>query len=547
MKSDINRRSFIKRGATLGGGVLTSGVLTPAARAKRRRGPTKSGEHPNVLVIMVDQMRSPQWFPDQQMLDYLLPNVARIRQVATSFENHYTAANMCVASRGALVTGLYPHQTGCMLTKLTTSSTLSPQFPTWGTMLREQGYETTWYGKWHISTAADKNPGGLEAYGFDGGTYPSPNGNPGQGTEVDPGIADQFSSWFEANKKAPWCTTVSFVNPHDINWWPRFTYADEEKALSQVDFQFPGGPGNTETTAMLQAYKPRLQKALQETMNVACGPVPDSGVLAQQSWARMLTLYLWYQQQVDAQIGRVLDTLHSNPAVAKNTVVIFTSDHGEYSGSHGLRCKGGGVYEESIHVPFYVVDPRGLLSSGRATTRTQYTSHVDLAPMLLTIAHGSRGWRGQKQYSQIASRADLEAIARNRRAPGRPWIAHVTDETTAEEFSYSYSYMNEVPHHVAAVRTPKAKYAKYSYWTPGTIDVEPGDQDFELYDYRTTGGRLELENVASENSQLRGTLSQLLESRVIPHELRQPLPSRLRAAQEEGLADFYARTNDPSP
>jgi arylsulfatase A-like enzyme len=547
MKNRMNRRAFIKRGATVGGGLVASGVLTPAARAKLTRRAPKAGERPNILVIMVDQMRQPQWFPDQQQLDYLLPNIARIRQVATSFENHYTSANMCVASRGALVTGLYPAQTGCMLTKLTTSSTLSPQFPTWGTMLRQQGYETVWYGKWHISTAADKEPGGMEAYDFDGGTYPSPNGNPGQGTQVDPSIADQFVGWFEANKKAPWCTTVSFVNPHDINWWPRFTYQDELKALSEVDYVFPGAPGNMETAAMLKAYKPRLQTALQQTMNVACGPVPDSGILADQSWARMLTLYLWYQQQVDAQIGRVLDTLNANPEVAKNTIVIFTSDHGEYSGSHGLRCKGGGLYEEAIHVPFYVVDPRGVLSNGRATKRTQYTAHVDLAPMLLTIAHGSADWRAQERYSQIAGRADLEAIARNRRAPGRPWIAHVTDETTAEEFSYQYSYMNEVPHHVAAVRTPKAKYAVYSYWNPDTIDVEPGDQDFELYDYGTSGGRLELDNIASQSSPLRTEMSELLQSKVIPHEIREPLPRRLWSAQEEGLADFYARTNDPSP
>ena len=95
---------------------------------------------------MVDQMRAPQWFPDQAKLDSLLPNVARIRKVATSFENHFTASNMCVAARGTLVTGLYPHQTGCMLTKEVTSSTLSPRFPTWGTMLGSRVRHDPWRG-----------------------------------------------------------------------------------------------------------------------------------------------------------------------------------------------------------------------------------------------------------------------------------------------------------------------------------------------------------------------------------------------------------------
>jgi arylsulfatase A-like enzyme len=312
---------------------------------------------------MVDQLRAPQWFPAPAELDALLPNIARIRRAATSFENHYTAANMCVAARGTLLTGLYPYQTGCMPTKLITSSTLSAGFPTWGTMLREQGYETTWYGKWHLGPEPDKTPGGLEAYGFDGGTYPSPNGNPEQGVQNDPGIADQFVTWLESAKQGPWATTVSFVNPHDINWWPRFTAGDESEAVGSIGNDFTSIPPNLETTAQLQANKPRLQTALQETMNAASGVVLDVGPLDNQLWINSLTLYLWYQQQVDAQIGRVLDALYSRPKLAANTIVIFTSDHGEYAGSHGLRAKGGGVYEEAIHVPLYIVD------SGRARTR----------------------------------------------------------------------------------------------------------------------------------------------------------------------------------
>ena len=537
----MNRRTFIKRSAAAaGGGLLASGSLAPLARAAKTR------SRPNLLVIMVDQMRAPQWFPDQAKLDALLPNIAGLRKTATSFENHFTASNMCVAARGALVTGLYPHQTGCMLTKEVTSSTLSPRFPTWGTMLRQQGYDTTWWGKWHLGAAGDKNAGGLEPYGFDGGTYPSPNGDPGAGGDKDPLIVDQFADWFENGRKSgPWCSTVSLVNPHDINWWPRFTIFDEP--LASVDYEFAGGPPNAETGAQLEAAKPRLQRALQETTNVACGVVPDEGATADASWARMLKLYLWYHQQVDTQIGRVLHTLRSRPKVAANTVVIFTSDHGEYSGSHGLRAKGGGAYEEAIRVPLYVVDPRGKLSSGRPGKRRQLTSSVDLAPLLLTVAHGSSSWRSRGRYQHLASRADLAAIARHPRAKGRPWVAHVTDETTVEELSYTYNFANEAPHHVAAVRTRAAKYAVYSRWKDGTLDVDPGDQDRELYDYGTAGGRRELENIAGRKTALEGTMSRLLENRVLPNEVRKPLPRRLGAAQEEGLGDFFARTSDTTP
>jgi arylsulfatase A-like enzyme len=536
----IDRRTFIKKAAAAGGGLVASQTLAPFAAA------AKSQRRPKILVIVVDQLRTPQWFPSQGQLDALLPNLARIRSRSTSFESHYTSSNMCVAARGTMLTGLYPHQTGCMLTKaVAASSTLSAKFPTWGTMLREQGYQTSWWGKWHLGPTPDKTPGGLEAYGFDGGTYPSPNGNPEQGKEKDPSIADQFIEWLGEASAGPWCTTVSLVNPHDINWWPRFTTSDE--LLESSAYRFTGGPPNAETAAQLLASKPRLQTALQQTIAMASGPVPDEGgPLQEASWAQMLTLYLLYQQEVDAQIGRVLDALHAQPALEANTVVIFTADHGEYAGSHGLRAKGGGAYEEAIRVPLYIYDPRGRLSNGESV-RSQLTSTVDLAPLLLTIAHGSSNWRSDPGYSQIASRADIAAIAANARAAGRPWIAHVTDETTVEELSYTYSFANEAPHHVAAVRTPTAKYAVYSAWKDGTIEVDPLDQDFELYDYSTAEGRSELANVAGPASSLKAQMSHLLESEVIPNEVRAPLPSRLLAAQKEGMEDFFARTAEPTP
>ncbi|MCW3033024.1 MAG: sulfatase [Solirubrobacterales bacterium] len=522
-----------------GGGLVASHALAPFATA------ATSQRRPNILVIVVDQLRTAQWFPSQPQLDALLPNLAKLRSRATSFESHYTAANMCVAARGTMLTGLYPHQTGCMLTKaVTASSTLSPKFPTWGTMLREQGYETTWWGKWHLGPTPDKTPGGLEAYGFDGGTYPSPNGEPEQGKEKDPSIAGQFIEWLAGAAGGPWCTTVSLVNPHDINWWPRFTSTDE--VLQTAAYRFTAPPPNAETAAQLRANKPRLQTALQQTTAMANGPVPDEGgQLEAATWEQMLTMYLVYQQEVDKQIGRVLDALHTRPDVESNTIVIFTADHGEYAGSHGLRAKGGGAYEEAIHVPLYIYDPRGKLSNG-ASTRSQLTSTVDLAPLLLTIAHGSSTWRQLSTYAQIAKRADIASIAHNPTAKGRPWVAHVTDETTVEELSYTYSFANQAPHHVAAVRTQSAKYAVYSPWKHGTIEVDPLDQDFELYDYSTAGGRSELGNVAGSPSSLRTQMT-ALHSKAIANEVRAPLPSRLSAAQQEGFEDYFARTAESVP
>src|SRR4029077_20980975 len=134
------------------------------------------------------------------------------------------------------------------------------------------------------------------------------------------------------------------------------------------------------------------------------------GPEAPSKWLEFLDLYMKLQREVDHQIGHVLSVLHSRPEVAANTVIVFSSDHGEYGGSHGLRGKGASAYEEAIRVPLLVKDPRGILTAAPEQVRTQLTSSVDVAPLLLTIASGSSAWRKKKAYSHLARRLDLERL-----------------------------------------------------------------------------------------------------------------------------------------
>lgn len=387
----FDRRALLRAGATLAGVGFTAG-RAPSSRAAghARAGHTTTGAAvpPNILVIVVDQMRAPRWFGVAGSADGLPANLARLRQGAVTFARHYTASNDCTPARAALLTGLHAHQTGCLITGV---STLDPRFPTWGTMLRDHGYATYWFGKWHLThgdggwTQRD-GPTALERYGFAGGTYPSPNGAPGQGREGDSKIARQFERWYrDAGGRGPWCTTVSFVNPHDIAWWYRYSVAapgDTPKSSARL-------PPNFETPAELRARrKPLLQRALQDTAAQSFGPVPFSGPNVEARWAPLIDLYASLQREVDVQVGTVLSTLASRPQVAANTIVVFTSDHGEYAGSHGLRGKGAGVYEEAIRVPLIVNDPRGRLtaapkrfarSSARASTSSRSCSRSPVA------------------------------------------------------------------------------------------------------------------------------------------------------------------------
>ena len=551
----LDRRTVLKRGLIAGGLLTGTGAAiaaaaesvkdandsTPPARAhasKRAQGPSPRYRRPNILVIVVDQLRFPQWFSPNPGGLGLPPNLRRLSQGAVSFARHYTASNDCSPARATLLTGLYTHQTGCMITG---GSTLDPGFPTWGKMLRDHGYHTRWLGKWHLTHRDNRwtelsGERGLERYGFAGGVYPSPDGAPGQGFRVDPVIADRFVEWLsQEGGSEPWCTTVSFVNPHDIAWWYR--WSDRVLAEASAPPVIARMPPNYETPELLHARrKPRLQLSFQDTEAASFGPVPFTGPEAEERWLQFLDLYVMLQLEVDRHVGTVLRALESRPEVAANTVIVFTSDHGEYGASHGMRGKGASGYEECIRVPLIVKDPRGLLTAETEKPRTQLTSSVDIAPLLLSIATGSEEWRREPHYSHIARRLDLSAILADASAPGRPFVVHATDETVTE---YAIEpYAADAPLHIVAIRTPEAKFATYSHWGESSITPLSRGEEVELYDYSTQDGRLELHNSAGHSAletQLRALYKQAFFD-----ELREPLPHRLRTAHARGFADYFA-------
>jgi arylsulfatase A-like enzyme len=537
----LDRRTLLRHALAAGGAVAAGGTLgelvAGSGKAFAKAPGASSPPSPNILVVMVDQLRAPQWFQTGALAAGLMPNLAQLRSGGVSFASHYTAANDCSPARGTLLTGLYSHQTGCLVTA---GSTLAPLFPTWGTMLREHGYTTAWFGKWHLTShdnrwTASHNAHALEPYGFSGGTYPSPDGAPGEGWRVDPLIAAQFDAWYaKAPANRPWCTSVSFVNPHDIAWWYRWTaQTTTEKSAPSIVHALPG---NFETPIQLIArHKPRLQLSLQQTAAAGFGSVSYGGPNALKSWLPFMDLYLKLLAQVDVQIGAVMAALRRRPALAANTVVVFTSDHGEYGSSHGLRGKGGGVYDEGIRVPLIVNDLRGRLNAARAIERSGLTSNVDVAPLLLTLATGSNAWRKDSHYAHLAGRHDIAPMLTDPAAAGRAFVLHATDEIVSEFAIEPYAV--NAPLHVIAIRTPKAKYALYSNWKPNANTVLSAGQERELYDYSSPNGVIELDNLAG-HSGLEPALDAQLAS-AVHNELREPVPTRLLAAQKDGYADYY--------
>ena len=178
---------------------------------------------------------------------------------------------------------------------------------------------------------------------------------------MDGAIADQFERWYaEAAGDGPWCTTVSFVNPHDIAWWWRWSARYAPRGERPAGRSTRCRRTSRRPPQLRARSKPRVQllAAGHERRLLRRGPLRGA------ARARGLAAVPRPLRQAPAggrppRSSACCAALASRPAVMANTVVVFTSDHGEYGGSHGLRGKGAGVYEEGIRVPLIVTDYSG--------------------------------------------------------------------------------------------------------------------------------------------------------------------------------------------
>ncbi len=565
-----------------------------------------SKKQPNILYILVDQLRFPKVFPEgihsaADFLKHFMPNTYALWQYGVKFSNHFTAGVACTPSRGCLITGLYGEQSWLVQTITSRPGSLfalqphlNKAYPTYGRLLRGAGYQTPYIGKWHVSLIRD----GLEAYGFDGLTSPDPTGSNLQGTVGDhplylndKDISAQACSWLhgQAARQTPWCLTVSFVNPHDkeffwagtefvkynnlfppggpfkpFTYYSEFNGTDYPPTVTPADnplkepphFGYDAVPPNWETPADFSARRKPSTQTYTQTFQAAVwggvaftpgggqfgvdayppptnGQVPPSpyyGVANApfEYWRRNLDSYTQIMQIVDERIGEVLHAFLQLPRdIVENTVIVFTSDHGEYAGAHGyVSGKVGTAYDEAYHVPLIVADPTRRFNGDIDIVRDGLTSSVDMLGLLVSLAYnGSRQWLNPFLAQLYGGRHDLIPMLKSANAPGRRFVMLATDEVVP-----GYLDFNNSPGHIVAVRTRHAKLAIYAHWIGNTdvIDTQNG-LETEYYDYSTEAGRLELANDPENENALK--LRHILLNDLIPNELRAPLPAVLRLPQ----------------
>lgn len=499
-QAGLDRREFL---LGIGAAMLAAGAL-PASGTPARAGAAVSAhrttaaalpEQPNILILITDQERRPQYWPEG-WAEANLPNRKRLADNGLSFRHAYCAASMCSPSRCTFFTGLYPEQHGVVETLSFNgpASTGQPELPldiqNMARLLKSAGYAVQYRGKWHMSkgiggseelTAAD-----LAAYGFDGWVPPdaggdtNPKGFGGGCADHDQNYIDQavtFLNSSAANGPQPWALVVSLVNPHDVLAYAQ-TWDDEDPdnpGCFNYRFQAPGcfeqgislPPTYGENLA--RNFKPTAHAQTLDFLERAMGPLsPAAGELE-----NYVNFYAYLQKFTDVQIGQLLDALEAKPSVLDKTVVFRFSDHGELGLSHGgLRQKMFNVYEEMFNVPLVVSNP---VLFPQPVQTDALASLVDLMPTLATLAKAPKP--GEWDFKGV----DLMPIILDAsQHPSSP-TATVQDDVlfTYDDRNAGTPNNQQVvrqPNHIRCIRDTRYKYAVY--FDPAGVE----EQQYELYD-----------------------------------------------------------------
>jgi arylsulfatase A-like enzyme len=418
---------------------------------------------PNILLIMTDEERYPPPYEGADLAEFRRTQLTareRIRNGGLELHRHYAGSTACVPSRATLFTGQYPSLHGVSQTDGTAKHADDPamrwldpnEVPTLGDWFRAGGYQTHYRGKWHISHADLMVPGthesiaasgddgrlipeAIEAYrkadrlnpfGFSGWIGREPHGakKSDSGTVRDGIYAEQVTSLFgelaDARADGPWLAVASFVNPHDI----AFAGGLYELMLGATPFD-DTVPDIAEAPSQGDSFagRPACQERFTQVWPKMVAPQP-----ADVAYRR---LYYYLHKLVDAAIGRILDSLEAS-GMADDTIVVFTSDHGDLLGAHGgLQQKWCNAFDEATRVPLLVRGPGIAPVAGGLSLPT---SHVDLIPTLLGLAGIDRE---QAHAGVTATHTEVHPL------PGRDLSGLLTGSVTAEAVASPVYFMTE--------------------------------------------------------------------------------------------------------
>ena len=410
-----SRRGFLK---AAGLAALASGLESPANGESKRR--------LNLLWIMTDQqpLHLTGAYGEAAVKT---PNMDRIAREGARFDRYHIAAFPCSPSRACLMTGRYSHNHGV----ITNDVPLAADVPALGDVLKQAGYRTGHIGKWHLSGSMYRGIEGRKP--FDGEWYfervPDDDGysyEKVQGGTGDDASQHGFDFWAGGWKQYhAYLREVGMEdfadsgagNHNDAPSGPEGThiysklgeehhmaafFAKEAEAFleHQKDAEDPFGlvvsfygphlpvappqPWDTmyplEDVPLPENHRDTLEgKPARQRANRRCYKY---GAWNDEQFRDYVRRYWGYCSYIDHQVGRILDALEAS-GKADNTIVLFTTDHGDMAAAHGFVFKLGHCgYDELLRVPFLMRCP-GVIPAGMATGAM--ASSVDVLPTLLEI------------------------------------------------------------------------------------------------------------------------------------------------------------------
>lgn len=444
-------------------------------------------KRPNLLFVFADQMRGMDMGCAGNP-DVLTPAMDRMAAQGTRLSHCYATTPVCGPNRAVLHTGTYATTNRVLGNDLP----LPLDIPTLGTIAQQNGYRTGYIGKWHLDglprtrfTPPGPRRRGFEFWAAYNCTHdyfhprlyrdtPELLDVEGYEPEVQTDLALSF---LEENAADPFCLLLSWGPPHD--------------PYDQVPASYEARYDPQQIT-----LRPNVQEHI------------DNPLAAGKECRRTLCRYYAAITALDDQLARILERLDAL-GLADDTLVIFTSDHGDMLWSHGWMKKQS-PYEEAVQVPFLIRWP-GRIPAGRNCDTLLGT--VDLLPTLA----GLLGWR----HSANLEGTDLSAALR-----GEPDAPSPPSLLLANFLSEDEGVQQDMPVW-RAVRTQQYTYAEL-----------PGRTPWLLFD--NAADPFQLENLVERPDQtaLRGQLQEMLSAWL--HKTRDPFLPGPELLEQQGLAEAWA-------
>ena len=308
---------------------------------------TAQPEQPNIILICTDQ-HTASALSCAGNTDVKTPNIDRLAAAGVRFTNAYCTSPLSGPARSAMFTGYYPESIGMAVNGAPLPDSLKTQ--TLGSIVKRAGYDCVYAGKWHVPQTAipDSIYGFRQIHGHN-----------------DVGLAEACVSFLDGCGK-PFFLVASYDNPHNICEYAR----QQNLPYGNVDEpdlrDCPGLPANF--------AKNPYDAGIIEEERAANYQIYPTARYSADDWRRYRYTYYRLVEKVDAEIGKIVDAIDRNK-LWENTVVIFTSDHGDGVGAHGWNQKSA-LYEEVVNIPLIVCLP-GKKNAG--TTLPQLVSNsIDL-------------------------------------------------------------------------------------------------------------------------------------------------------------------------